>query len=219
MNISVKPLVTNVVLGKQPCYSKLFWWSFTGIKDILGKWTSLPFPTSPIRYKQTEWRVIAIDKWQHPEPSTANNAVLHKTNTAAVSCSLPVLLFLMLFQEHKRELSYYRQSTIKSRINYRLEALVKLRLAASFIYFLNLHPSTVCQNFSPRANYWLICGQESNFETILLQLSNFSLCSSSKCWHCSPLFSYFRPNILLHPLSDSIHTALARVTGNVQHAF
>lgn len=156
MNIWVKPLVTNVTLGKQPCYSKPFWWSFTGIKDILGKTILFSFPTSPIRYKQTEWQVAAIDSTQRLVQQTVlcftKQTQLHgvmQSTCLALSCAFPGT---------QQELSNYRQSRKKSRTNYRLEDFVKLRLTSSFIYFLNLHPSMVCQNFSPRSNYWLICG-------------------------------------------------------------
>lgn len=136
-------------------------------------------------------------------------------NTIGITKLPPPLLCLLC----KLQVINYRQSRIWSRVNYTLEALVKLRLPSSFTYFPNLHPSMVCQNLSPQSNYWLVCGQKSNFETILLQLSNIFLCSSSQCGHCSLVFSHFRMNTLLHPWSDSIYIALASVRGNVQCAF
>lgn len=88
--------VINVILGKQPCYTKLFWWSFTGIKDTLGKMILLPLPTSPIIYKWTGLQVTAIDTWQHPEIGVAYSALFHKTNrTCTVSCNKPVLCSLL----------------------------------------------------------------------------------------------------------------------------
>lgn len=142
----------------------------------------LPFPMSPIIYKWTELQVTAVDTWQHPETGIANSAMFHKANTTCtVSCNLPVLRsFLCSFRNTmgiiklhcpspllclfcKLQVINYRQSRIWSRINYTLEALVKLRLPSSFTYFLNLHPSMACQNLSPQLNYWVVCGQKSNF--------------------------------------------------------